>query len=184
MDTVEDFEAIAPSGWRAIRYGNREPKKGKRADVYHAIRSYPNRSQFIKRGYTMVDTFGRFYRIADGMDRLEAERVGLVAGGDPALVEPKRVFEVPGDISTSTIIFEGAMGMDRGPQMLYCYIPPSAKKEFEGLGLPNEGEKIKLVHLNTTLPAYGSVTAVNGKQFRAYATGSVILDALIFRDVL
>jgi hypothetical protein len=118
------------------------------------------------------------------MDRLEAERAGLVARGDPALVEPKRVFDVPGDLSSSTTLFEGRRGTDRGAQMLYCYIPPSAKKEFEGLDLPSEGETLKLVHLDTTMPAYGSVTAVNGKQLRSYATGSVLLDALVFRDVV
>jgi hypothetical protein len=188
----QDFESIAPSGWKAVRYEDRPPKRGERADIYHAKRTYPNRTQFLRKGYTMVDTMGRLYSVADGMDRLEAERAGMVAPGDPALVEPKLVVE--GD--QRSIVFERSRGVgensfrsgrginergvSKGPQMLYCYLPLEERKENPELSLPAEGEELKIIHLGTEMLVKTTVVTVNGNYLPVHATGSLLVDNLRF----
>ena len=194
-------------GWTAVQYSNREPRWGeKRADEYHAKRLFPNYSQFgrTRTGATMVDTLGREYQIADGIDRLEDQDQHLVARGSPYEVEPSLqesplgnsiVFSTLGRTTPSysfPLSEEGVVSSDggpsrttgyevsRGPQLLYVRIPISERRTNPSLTLPAVDEGLQLYHLATGAKAMGKVREVDGFQFPKTATGSVRLDDLTF----
>ena len=194
-------------GWEAVRYEDREPKWGEsRADEYHAMRLFPNYAQFsrTKTGPTMSDTLGREYQIADGIDRLEDQDQGLVAGGSPYHVEPKLMED--SFLGTRSIVFSdiedaspsytftlaspvsaefredvgGAHQVVRGAQLLYFRIPIAEKRKNPDLDFPSQGEELNLYHVASGSRARGTVLQVDGDQFPRTATGSVRLDNLIF----
>lgn len=193
--------------WTAVRYEDREPRRGEeRSDEYHAARLFPTYNQFsrTRTGATMVDTFGREYQVADGIDRLEDQDQGLVAPGSPYLVEPSLIEETMGgraivfsdlgrttssytfplldDDPTSKELAPGSASypVSRGPQLLYVRIPISVRKKDPAMGLPVVSERLQLYHVATETKAQGTVTEVDGLQFPRTATGSVRLDDLTF----
>ena len=194
------------TGWTAVQYSNREPRWGeKRADEYHAKRLFPNYSQFgrTKTGATMVDTLGREYQIADGIDRLEDQDQRLVARGSPYEVEPilqdtgierSIVFSTIGqttpsysftllggsDGETPKVVGNPGYAVSRGPQLLYVRIPIGERKVNPSLTLPNVSENLRLYHMATGTKATGTVQEVDGFQFPKTATGSVRVDDLTF----
>ncbi len=206
-------KARGEGGWTATRYEDREPVRGEtRADEYHASRLFPNYKQFsrTRTGATMVDTLGREYQIADGIDRLEDQESGLILPGSPYLVEPSLleggvggrsiVFsDMGGNVSVSSFTFtlskedEKRAAKDdplvsqtalypvtRGPQLLYVRIPIRERRNNPELSLPNVSDEIKLYHIATGSKARGIVREVDGFQFPRASTGSVRLDMLTF----
>lgn len=84
------WSSDSTSDWVPVPYGDRAPRKGKRADEYHAQRLFPSYGQFAKTktGPTMTDHSGREYQVADGTDRKEDELGGYVSKGSPYQVLP------------------------------------------------------------------------------------------------
>ncbi|MHA1681306.1 MAG: hypothetical protein ACTSUE_09875 [Promethearchaeota archaeon] len=189
--------------WTAVRYEDRVPKRGKaRANDYHAQHLFPNYSQFsrTKTGPTMVDTLGRQYQIADGIDRLEDQERGLVANGSPYEVEP--ILQEFG--TNSSIVFSGLGGetssytftlasdklvdksteatypVSRGSQLLYIRIPIRERRNNPWLTFPTVSENLKLFHSSTSTRVTGVVQEVDGFQFPKGSTGSVRVDDLTF----
>lgn len=76
--------------WEVVHYEDRDPRKGKRADAYHAQRLFPNYYQFsrTRTGPTMTDAQGREYQVADGVDRQEDFLHGRVSFVSPYEVLP------------------------------------------------------------------------------------------------
>ena len=167
-------------GWEPVHYENRAPKYGKRADVYHARKLFPNYSQFGNPSFS--DTIGRQYRMADGYDRLSAEEHGLVEKGPPDKVEPSIYYSEEEGKTIMVFSHEGkaeprsrGLGISRGSQMLYVRLPRGSK-----LNLPHVGEKLKMIHEPTGALVSGKVTYIDGLQFPRVSTASVILDDLVF----
>jgi hypothetical protein len=156
----------------------------------------------------MVDTLGREYQVADGIDRLEDQDQRLVARGSPYEVEPVMqesslgqsiVFSAMGTSGSSYAFplvaeeltggedggadFSGEGGdysVSRGPQLLYIRIPISERKTNPSITLPNVSERLQLFHMATGTKVTGTVEEVDGFQFPKTATGSVRVDDLTF----
>ena len=188
--------------WEPVHYEDRDPRRGKRANRYHAMKLFPNYSQFSShgQGVTFSDTKGREYRIADGVDRLEYIDSGIITAGNPYTVEPTIYYDSTMDKNVVTFM-EGLYGdgelfstppvegkdrvsdytrVQRGAQLLYVRIPIPERRRKPDLSLPDVGEILQLVHLPTGALATGSVGEVDGHQFKDPSTGSVFLNMLTF----
>jgi hypothetical protein len=196
-----------PLGWDPIHYEDRDPRRGKRTNRYHAMKLFPNYSQFASygQGVNFSDVDGRQYRVADGIDRAEYVDRGLVAAGNPYGIEPviyyderagknkvafTDLFRVSGtgDLGriettksrTGVATQNDFSTVSRGAQLLYVRIPISTRKNNTMLTLPEVGDVLKMVHEPTDMLVKCTVKETDGFQFKNPATGSVFVDDLVF----
>jgi hypothetical protein len=168
------------------------------------MKIFPNYSQFASygKGINFSDTKAREYRIADGVDREEYVRRGLVAAGNPYAIEPVLYYDerLGENVVTFTDMFpallnnqeersprrEGAptrsdfSTIARGSQLLYVRIPISVRKMTPELTLPDVGDVLEMIHEPTGSLVRCTVKEVDGLQFRNPSTGSVFVDNLLF----